>query len=214
MKSLLEAVTTPLHALGASSAQARREFASWMGSAGIFASGSSLLELKAAVVIASKSPALSRAAVAELADQLRKAGGSIAPVSIPGTDAAAGARLSGLPVVLDIADGRASSGQTKFVLGFGEASVESALNPPSTLSGAAPRTAAAAALGEGIQPSLIVDFPTLLSLLEGIGLTEDPTISRFVPYLRAATTLAGGGHDLGGEVQRFRLVLGLQQASG
>ncbi len=73
--------------------------------------------------------------------------------------------------------GKAANGQTKFVIGLGEASVTAALHPTSTLS--APRVASAAAtLGEGIQPSLIVDFPTLLSLLEGVGLSEDPTISR------------------------------------
>jgi hypothetical protein len=214
LKSLLGALVEPLDVLGASSTQARNDFASWMGSAGIFASGASLFELKAAVVISSKDPALSRAAVGELGDQLRKAGVSVAPVSIPGTDAALGARLSGLPVVLDIADGPSSSGQAKFVLGFGEASVESALKPPSSLGSAASRTAAASALGEGTQPSLIVDFPTLLSLLEGVGLTEAPSISKFVPYLRSVTTLAGGGRNLGGEVQRFRLVFGLQPPSG
>jgi hypothetical protein len=31
-----------------------------------------------------------------------------------------------------------------------------------------------------------------------------------VPYLRSLTTLAGGGHSLGNEVERFKLVLGLQ----
>ena len=209
VKSLLGAMLAPLNALGASSAQAKRDFASWMGSAGIFASGGSLLELKAAIVIASKSPALSRAAVNKLAAQLHKAGGSLRPVAIAGTDAAVGVAISGLPVVLDIADGRGSSGQTKFVLGFGEASVEAALNPPSTLAAAAPRAAAVSTLGEGIQPSLMLDFPTLLSLLEGVGLTEDPSISKFIPYLRSATTLSGGGRDLGGGAQRFRLVLGL-----
>jgi len=211
---LVKGLLTPLLELGAPTPQARRQFASWMGSAGIFASGGNLLELRGAVVISSKDPAASRAAVAELAAQLRKAGGSVAPVSIPGTDAAVGARLSGLPVVLDIADGRDSAGQTKFVLGIGEASVAAALHPPSTLSAAAPRTAAAASLAEGIQPSLIVDFPTLLTLLEGVGLSESPSISKFVPYLRATTTLAGGGHELAAGVQRFRLVLGLQPPSG
>ena len=214
LKSLLGAMIEPLSVMGASSPQARHAFASWMGSAGIFASGASLLELKAAVVVASTKPALSRAAVAELADQLRKAGASVAPVSIAGTDAAVGVRLAGLPVVLDIADGRAAGGQTRFVLGFGEASVTAALHPQSTLAGAASRSAAASNLGEGAQPSLILDVPTLLSLLEGVGLTEAPPISTFVPYLRSVTTLAGGGHDLGGEVQRFRLFLGLQQATG
>jgi len=214
LKGLLQGLLTPLGELGANTAQARRDFTSWMGSAGVFASGASLLELKGAVVIASKSPALSRAAVAKLAAQLHKAGGSTQPASIPGTDAAVGVRLNGLPVILDIADGRDSSGQSKFVLGLGEASVAAALNPPSTLAGTAPESAAAAALGEGIQPSLTVDFPTLLGLLEGVGLTEDPSISKLVPYLRSVTTLAGGGHSLGAGVERVRLVLGLHQAAG
>ena len=210
LKSLLQALSTPLSDLGASNAQARRDFISWMGSGGIFASGGSLLELKAGVVITSKNPALSRAAVAELADQLRGAGGSLQHLTIAGAEAAIGARLPGLPVVLDIADGRASNGQTKFVLGLGEASVAAALNPPSTLASAASRSAAVSTLGESAQPSLILDLPTLLSLLEGVGLTQDPSISNLIPYLRSVTTLVGGGHEVSGEVQRFRLVLGLQ----
>jgi hypothetical protein len=214
LSGLLGGLTTPLSELGANTPQARADFASWMGSAGIFASGGSLLELKAAVVIASKNAARSRAAVAELADQLRKAGGSVTSTPLPGTEAAVGARLSGLPVVLDIAAGRDSAGQAKFVLGIGEASVAAALHPSSTLSSAAPSSAAAAALGESTQPSLIVSFPTLVSLLEGLGLTESPSVSKFVPYLRSVTTLAGGGHNLGGEVERFKLVLGLQQPAG
>jgi hypothetical protein len=214
ISSLLGALTTPLNLLGANSAQARRDFASWMGSAGIFASGGSLLELKGAVVISSKNPALSRAAIGVLADQLRNSGAVVSPASIAGTDAAIGVKLSGLPVMLDIADGRDSAGQTKFVLGIGEASVKAALEPPNTLAGSAPASSAAAAVGEGTQPSLIVGFPTLVTLLEGLGLTEDPAISKFVPYLRAVSGLAGGGHSLGGEVERFRLVFSLQQATG
>jgi Protein of unknown function (DUF3352) len=209
IKSLIDAMTAPLSALGATTKQARQDFASWMGSAGIFASGSSLLELKAAIVIESKNAALSRAAVSKLANQLRSAGGSLRAVSIPGTEAAEGVALTGLPLVLDIAEGRASDGKSKFILGFGEASVQDALKPASTMASAETRSAAATALGEGIQPSIVFQVPTLLSLLEGIGLTEDPTISKFVPYLRAVVTVSGGGRELGGEVERFRLGLGL-----
>jgi len=165
------------------------------------------------VAIGSTNPAGSHAAVGELAARLRAKGIEVASVSIAGTDAAIAVRLNGLPVVLDIANGTDSSGQTKFVLGIGEASVAAALSPPSTLSGSAPLSAASAALGEGIQPTLIVDFPTLLSLFEGLGLTEDPSISKLIPYLRSATSLAGGGHPLSGEVERFRLVVGLQPSS-
>lgn len=214
VKSLLEAMVAPLAALGSSSAQARKDFASWMGSAGVFASGSNLLELKAAIVIASNDPALSRAAVSELGKALARSGGKVQAAKIPGTEAAVAARLTGLPVILDIADGRAADGQTKFVLGFGEASVQDALNPSSTMGAAATRTAAAAALGEGIQPSVMLDTPTLLTLLEGVGLLEDPMIAKVVPYLRSVTEIAGGGHSLGGEVDRFRLTVGLAHGGG
>jgi hypothetical protein len=210
LKGLVEGLLTPLGALAANNAQAKRDFTSWMGSGGIFASGASLLELKGAVVITSTNPALSHAAVAKLAAQLRRTGGSVQPVSIAGTDAAVGVRLKGLPLVLDIANGRDSGGKTKFVLGLGEASVAAALNPPGTLSGAASTKAAEAALGEGIRPSVMTDFPTLLSLLEGVGLTEDPTLSRVVPYLKSITTLAGGGRSLGGGIDRFRVTVGLR----
>jgi hypothetical protein len=212
VKGLLEGLLTPLRALGGGSAQSRRELTSWMGSAGLFASGSGLLELKGGVVIESNDAALSRAAVGKLAALLRKGGGSAQKTSIPGTDAAIAAHLSGLPVVLDIADGRDPSGRVKFVIGIGEQSVEAALSPTATMSASAALGSSAAALGEGIQPSAIVEFTTLLGLLEGIGLSEDPTVSPFVPYLRSLTTLSAGGKSLGNGVERFRVVLGLQSA--
>jgi hypothetical protein len=214
VKGVLEGILTPLSALSSSGAQSQRDFLSWMSSAGIFASGSTIVNLRAGIVLSSKNSSLSRAAVAKLGGLLSKTGGTVQPVSIPGTDAAISARVNGLPVELDIANGRSAGGQTKFVIGLGAASVQDALQPSSTLSSAASTSAAASALGEGSQPSVTVDFPTLLSLLEGVGLSEDASISKVVPYLRSLTTLAGGGHSLGGGIERFRLVLGLQQAAG
>jgi hypothetical protein len=208
LKGLLDALLTPLAALGAETPQARQDYTRWMGSGGIFASGGNLLELKGAVVISSSDRAASRAAVAKLAAQLRK-GGSVQPVSIAGTDAAVAARVNGLPVMLDIASGVDSGGHAKFVLGLGEASVTAALSPASALAGAPSTAAAASALGEGIHPNLIADVPTLLSLLEGVGLTEDPTLSKVLPYLRSVTTIAGGTRVLGAGVQRARVVLAL-----
>jgi hypothetical protein len=206
---LLKGLLLPLSAL-TSSSEAARSFPAWAGTAGLFASGNGLLELKGASVINSKSPALSRAAVAQLGVALRRSGASVQATSIPGTDAAVSAKVAGLPVVLDIANGRAANGQTKFVVGLGEASVTAVLSPSSALSGGASTAAAASTLGEGIKPSVLVDFPTLLTLLEGVGLNEDPTISALLPYLRSLTTLSGGGKPLGNGVERFRLVLGLR----
>jgi hypothetical protein len=211
VSGLLEGFLKPLSALAAS-ARAQSDFLGWMGPGGIFASGSGPLELKGGVVIASKDPARSRAAVAKLGALLARSGGSVEQVSVPGTDAAVSASVSGLPLALYVADGRAASGQVKFVIGLGEASVQAALNPSSALASAPSTQSAVSSLSEGIKPSTLVEFSTLLSLLETVGLSQDPTISKFVPYLHSLTTLAGGGKSLGGGVQRLRIVLGVQQS--
>jgi hypothetical protein len=57
---------------------------------------------------------------------------------------------------------------------------------------------------------VLVEFPTLLTLLEAVGLNEDPTISALLPYLRSLTTLSGGAKPLGNGVERFRFVLELR----
>jgi hypothetical protein len=212
IKGLLEGILTPLGALSSPGAPTQQAFLGWMSSAGIFASGNTVVNLRAGIVIGSKNPARSQAAVAKLGAQLSKTGSSVQSISIPGTDAAISARVNGLPVELDIANGRSSSGQTKFVIGLGEASVQDALNPSSTLSSAASSSAAASALGEGTRPSVIVEFAPLLSLLEGVGLSEDPSISKVVPYLRSLSTISGGGKSLGGGIERFHIVAGLQQS--
>jgi hypothetical protein len=211
ISGILEGILRPLKTLSANTAQARRDFTSWMGDVGVYAKGTTILELQAAAVIDSTDPAASRAAVGKLASALNASGAEASTATIPGTEAAIEAKVQGLPVTLVIADGRSASGQAKFVMGLGESSVTAALNPPSTMSGSTAYTAAQSALGEGIKPSLAVNFATLLSLLEGVGLSEDPTVSKFVPYLRNTTTLAGGGKSLGGGMERLRFVLGLQQ---
>jgi hypothetical protein len=208
---VLEGILTPLSVLGADTAQARTDFQSWMSTAGIFASGTVLLELHAAVVIASTDPARSRAAVGKLGEQLRKPGVTVTPVSIPGTEAAVAVKLPGLPVVLYIAAGPNASGQSRFVIGLGEPSVTEALNPPSTLSGSTTLTSASGLLGEGIQPSLTVSIGTLLGLLEAFGLTANPPFSKLAPSLRAVPAIAGGGKSLGTGIDRLRLVAKLQK---
>jgi hypothetical protein len=212
IKGVLEGVLAPLSALSAPGAQSQHDFLSWMSSAGIFAGGSGIVNLRAGIVLDSKDPSLSKVAVAKLGAALEKSGGSVQSISIPGTDAAISARVNGLPVELDIANGVGSDGQTKFVIGLGEASVQDALKPSSTLSSAASASVAASTLGEGIRPSVIVEFAPLLTLIEGIGLAEDPSIVHVLPYLRSLSTFVGGGKSLGSGIERFRLVAGLQQS--
>lgn len=210
VKGLLEGILAPLSALSAPGAQSQHDFLSWISSAGLYASGSGIVNLRGGIVLDSTNPSLSKAAVAKLGGALEKSGGSVQSISIPGTNAAISARVNGLPVELDIANGVGTGGKTKFVIGLGEASVQDALKPSSTLLSAASTSTAAGTLGEGIRPSAIVEFAPLLSLLEGVGLSEDPSISHVLPYLRSLSTIVGGGKSLGGGIQRYRLVAGLQ----
>jgi hypothetical protein len=184
-------------------AKLQQDFGSWAGSAGMFVSGTGLFNLESALVIASNDPPASRAAVGKLASLMQSAGASVSSASIPGTDAAVSVKLEGFPAVIFIADG-----QGKFVLGLGQASVQGALSPSSTLATSPSYATATSTLGNGIEPSLIVEFPTLLGFLEGVGLNQSPGVSNLVPYLKSLGTLTAGAVSQSG-VERFRLVLGL-----
>jgi hypothetical protein len=211
---LVEGLLAPLKALASTQGQARRDLTSWMGSGGVFASGTGLLELQGAVVIESHNPAASREAVGKLAALLAHSGNATKKVSIPGTDAAAQVQVPGLPLQLYIANGQDASGGTKFVLGLGEASVTTALHPQGTFASAPANKLAAETLGEGITPNLVFDVTTLVGLLEGVGLAEDPAFAKIAPYAHAITRVVGGGHKIGGEVERYKLVIDLRPAGG
>jgi hypothetical protein len=190
-------------ALDSPKAKLQEDFGSWAGAGGMFVSGTGLFNLQAALVIASNDPAASQAAVAKLGNLMRGAGGVVDKATIAGTDAAVSVKLQGFPAVIFIADG-----QGKFVLGLGQASVEGALSPSSTLATSPSYSSATATLGGGIEPSLIVEFPTLLGFLEGVGLTQSPGVSSLVPYFKSLGTLTAGAKSQGG-VEHFKVVLGL-----
>lgn len=187
------------------SAAVGKIFSGWAGSAGAFAAGTGLLDLQAGVVIDSRSRARATAAVSQLADAARNAGASIEKASIAGAEAAAGIRVTGLPLALDIA-----AGAGKLVIGLGPASVQSALAPSSTLSGAPSYHAASSALG-GASPSALIDFPTMIGLLEGIGLASSPVVEKVIPYLESLGTLSASTQQLSGGISRLHVVLELQR---
>ncbi|MFZ1155653.1 MAG: DUF3352 domain-containing protein, partial [Solirubrobacteraceae bacterium] len=190
-------------ALQSPKANLQQDFGGWAGAGGMFVSGTGLFNLESALVISSNDPSASRAAVGKLGKLMQSAGAVVSNASIAGADAAVSVKLQGFPAVIFIADG-----QGKFVLGLGQASVQGALTPSSTLASSPAYATATATLGGGIEPSLIVEFPTLLGFLEGVGLTSSPGVSNLVPYLKSLGTLTAGATSQSG-VEHFRLVLGL-----
>jgi hypothetical protein len=188
----------------------QRDLLSWAGATGLYVSGSSVLDLQAALVIASKDPARSRAAVAQLAQAYREVGGQTSPTSVPGTETAVTVKLPNFPLQLTLA-----AGQGKFVAGLGTSSIKEALNPQSTLGSAPSYGAAASTLGGGIEPSALIEFHTLSGLLESLGLNQAPGFSGVASAIAPlGTVTAGGGQSLSEGVKRARLVIGLSSSSG
>ena len=181
----------------------QREF-SWMGSAGVFAAGTNLLNIAAGVVITSTNPAASRAAVARVGKLLSGSSGSVAPLSLPDAETALTVHPAGSPLTIDIADGHG-----KFAIGLGEQSIIQALSPTSTLAGSPAYSTAQSTLTGALKPTLLVDFPTLMGFLEGLNLQENPTLGKVVPYLRQLDTLTGGSGKTG-SLTRSLAVLSLR----
>jgi hypothetical protein len=191
--------------LSSPSIDLQRDLLSWMGATGVYVAGANLLNLQAAVIVESKDPARSRAAVDKLAQAYRAAGAAVSSTSIPGADAAITVKVSEFPLPLTIADG-----QNKFVVGLGQSSIEEALSPQSTLAGSALYSSATSALG-GVQPSAAIEFATLSGLIESLGLNQAPGFSNIAAALGKLNSLyAGTGQSLEGGVKRARVVLGLK----
>lgn len=186
----------------------QRELLSWMGPTGFYVGGTSILNLQAAAVIDATDPSLARAAVAKLAAAYREAGASTSTTSIPGTETAQEVKLPGFPLTLTLA-----YGQGKFVLGLGAASIREALHPQSTLGSSSAYSTAASTLGQGIEPSALVEFHTLLGIMESLGLTEAPGFSGIAQAVKPLEDLAvGGGKSVGEGVKRSRLTLSLSSS--
>ena len=187
----------PLAPLSSHTLDVQRDLLSWMGATGVYVSGSSILNLQAAVIITSKNPTRSREAVTKLARAYREAGGQTSPTSVPGTETAVAVKLPNFPLTLTMA-----YGQGKFVMGLGPSSIQEALSPQTTLAGSANYSTAASALGRGIEPSALVEFHTLSGLIESLGLNQDPGFSGFASGIAPLSNLAvGGGESLAGRGQ-------------
>jgi Protein of unknown function (DUF3352) len=172
----------------------QRDLFSWAGDTGVFIRGTGLTDIGAAIAIQSKNRAASRAAVpriAALLEGLLGKGSTARRLSLPGTDAGMAITPARVPVAIDVVDGGG-----KFVIGLGDASVNQALHPAGRFADSAAYRTAAATLGAGVRPVFVLDFGGALTLLDGLGLSNNPSVAKVLPYLRALSMLAVGvGHS-------------------
>jgi len=193
--SLLAALNQPLALLAA-------EPATWSGPVGLFAAGNGLLELHAAAVLRASSPESASRALTRLAGAL---GSQATATSVQYAERALAIHLHGLPIELVAATGTGLDGHADLIIGAGAASVELALRPPGTMLSSPASQAAKQALG-GLEPTLVVDVPTLLGTLETLQAAGEPLLMGATPYLKKVTTIDAGIGSPAPGIGRWRLI--------
>lgn len=196
--ALFSRLDSQLHGL-----RIERDILPWLGDTGLFASGSSLQTIGGALVIRSKRPAASKAAVSRIRAALGGVRGLVVrAASVPGADAAISVDRKGVPFVVYIVDG-----QGRFAVALGAQAAAQALRPSHPLARSADYQAASAELGPGVKPAFLLSIPALAGLV--LPRLPAATAARVKPYLDAFTVLTFGGTRSGSRTTA-RFVVGLR----
>ena len=166
----------------------KRDVLSWMGDGALYARGKSLADLGFVFTVTSTNADRSKVAPKRIAHALHQFGASVRPADIPGYDSAYALRFPPLPFAFYVA----GSGE-RVSIGLNPKAMSDVAGPKNKLGDAPAFDSATNTLGDGIRPSVLIDFPTVVQLLEGIGLGNNPDYKKAKPYLDAIGVISAGG---------------------
>ncbi|MDX6703744.1 MAG: hypothetical protein QOF26_3970 [Baekduia sp.] len=177
----------------------QKDLLSWMGDGAIFVRGTSMTDLNGALVVQSKDPAKSTAAIGKIHKLLSTFG--IKTGALTGVAGAEGLTVGAgsLPDAIEVA----AKGD-KFVIAYGHAALKDALAGGAPLGDTAPFKTAAALLG-GAKPSLFLDTPQVVTLLASRA-GSDPSFAKAKPTLDAFGPAAAGVTSEG-DVTRVKIAV-------
>jgi Protein of unknown function (DUF3352) len=184
----------------------RRDLASWMGDIGIFAFGDTLTQAGGGLIAQSKSPAATRRAIPRLARFVRDlAGMRVRPLTRSGVDTGVTLVSPQLPVPIHMA----LTDDERFILAVTNPGLAQALQKTDPLGESKPFQDATAALGDGIEPQVFLNFEPLSKFAEGLGAGSRPGGKKFLEALNKLTTMSAGSKREG-DVSRGRIVVGVK----
>ncbi len=154
----------------------------WIGDVGGFVQGTSIFGLGGGVVITTDDQGAAEDAVAKLQAAIGKSRGLKVTPSQNGFDIQAEGAPLGAQVAVD---------DDKVVIAAGADNVDDVLSPSETLGDSDTFQAAEDNLGDGLTPSVFVNFAPILDLVDSTG-QSDPGIESARPYLNALDYLIGG----------------------
>jgi hypothetical protein len=165
-----------------------KDLLSWMGNANLFVQGTTMSDLGGALVVTSKDPAASKAAIPKLKKLLSGLDVKTSPLSGPGTSDADGFSIDvGGPISGGI---KVATKDDKFVVAYGPAALKDALDGGDKLGDSDPFKTAAGLL-EGAKPSLFLDTPQVVKLLSSFA-GSDADFAKAKPTLDAFGPAAAG----------------------
>ena len=183
----------------------RQDVLGWMGDAGVFVGGTTRADLGGALVIKTTDPAKTKRTMAVLERYARQSAGTkVTSLHGQGIDDGFTARDQTGPAV------HVALAGDRFVVAVGGKDVlAQAISPAQQLGSAPAFTAAAGKLGNGLRPSLYLDFTQVAKLIESFAGT-DASFQKAKPYLDAFGAVVAGAKSEGSGVTRSRFVVTLR----
>jgi Protein of unknown function (DUF3352) len=162
----------------------QKDLLSWMGDAALFVRGTSTSDLGGALVVTSKDPAASRAAIPKLEKLLKGLGVTTGALSgdVSGADGFTVKVGGPLPSGIDVA-----TKDDTFVIAYGKDALKDALGGGGDALGDSAPYKTAAGLLEGAKPSLFLDTPQVVKLIGAFAGSDEgfakakPTLDAFGP---------------------------------
>jgi hypothetical protein len=177
---------------------------SWVGDVAVFVRGETLQTIDGGLVIEVTDKSKAAQGFGKLVGLVQTAGqAKVRPVSVAGAESAFAIEDGSMPKPVVLA--RTAD---RVVATYGLDAAKAALNPSSKLGDSDTWKAAQNALGDSVEPSLVVAMAPILSLVDASG-SADADFAQAKPYLAAYDVLALGSKSSGGGAQ-VRFAAGLK----
>lgn len=182
----------------------QKDLLSWMGQTGLFVRGASITDIGGALVVQSKDPAATKAALSKARTLVAGAGLRPQGLSGAGIDDGFSAALPGsTPVELF-----AALAGDRFVLAVTKAGLDEAIKPSAKLGDDDTFKRAADELGDGLKPTFLLDFPKVAGLV-GLAAGSQPGYEKVQQYLDKIGVIAAGSKR-DGDLNLQTLTVGLK----
>lgn len=165
----------------------QKDLLDWMGQAGLFVRGTALTEIGGALVVQSKDPAATKAALAKARTLVAGAGLRPQELSREGIDDGFSILTPGRPSVEIFA---ALAGD-RFVLAATKTALDEAVSPSAKLGDDDTFKSAAEELGDGLKPTFLLDFPKISGLV-GFAAGSQPRFEEVQRYLDGIGVIVAG----------------------